>query len=216
MALKVDQIIKLDKVYSAVMYLLETKDPGSFGHCWRVSKIAVAFLRYWGKSYGESETTLEMIFGLHDAGKIVMSRAMLQEGRELTEEEQILKRRHPGLSSELIPEDLELARQVAYFHHERYSGGGYPDGLIGKTIPEIARVACVVDSWDAMMGRPYKKKMSLRAIFQEFKKEQGRQFDPEILNAFRRFLYDPISGAEELLVQLYPGIFEKIRTGDAE
>ena len=84
--------------------------------------------------------------------------------------------------------DEELVAGVRH-HHERFDGGGYPDGLAGEAIPLIARAMCVVDCYDAMScQRPYRRALSYRQCLAELKRCSGTQFDPEMVEAFRRVL----------------------------
>jgi hypothetical protein len=99
-------------------------------------------------------------------------------------------RQHPGISAEIVRPlfDQELVAGVRH-HHERFDGGGYPDGLAGQEIPLIARAMCVVDCYDAMScRRPYRPALSYQQCLAELRRCVGTQFDPEMVEAFLRAL----------------------------
>lgn len=133
---------------------------------------------------------MENVAFLHDIGKIGVSDRVLLKAGPLTSEEWELVRQHPGISAEIVRPlfDEELVAGVRH-HHERFDGGGYPDGLAGEAIPTIARVMCIVDCYDAMScQRPYRSALSYRQCLAELKRCSGTQFDPAMVAAFRRAL----------------------------
>ena len=135
---------------------------------------------------------------LHDIGKISISdRVLLKPGR-LNQQEWQQMREHPVFSADIIrplfPEPLVLAVR---HHHERYDGGGYPDGLAGEAIPPMARAMAVVDAYDAMScRRPYKPAFTYKECVAELLRCRGSQFEPEMVDAFLRVLLD-LSGRRE-------------------
>ncbi len=97
---------------------------------------------------------------------------------------------HPGISAEIVRPlfEAELVAGVRH-HHEHYDGRGYPDGLAGEEIPLLARALCVVDCYDAMScQRPYREALGYEQCLAELERCAGRQFDPEMVTAFRRVL----------------------------
>jgi ribonuclease P protein subunit RPR2 len=133
----------------------------------------------------------QLAFGflLHDVGKLAVPDAILRKRGPLTEAERLVMRRHPEVGANLL-RDLRFlgpALDVVRHHHERWDGGGYPDGLAGTRIPLWARIFAVVDTVDAMTStRPYRPALPLDAALAVLRRESGRQFDPCCVDAFLR------------------------------
>ena len=123
---------------------------------------------------------------LHDVGKIFTPKEILFKPGPLSDEGWRIMRRHPVDGAEIleqIPELAEMAKIVRY-HQEAYDGSGYPDGLKGDEIPIGARIATVVDAFDAMVtDRPYRKGMTVEKAVEELKRNRGTQFDPNVVDA---------------------------------
>jgi putative nucleotidyltransferase with HDIG domain len=123
---------------------------------------------------------------LHDIGKIFTPKEILYKPGPLTDEEWDVMRRHPVDGADILDRIdglKEMARNVRH-HHERYDGGGYPAGLKGEQIPIGARIASVVDAFDAMISdRPYRKAMSIEKAIEELLRCRGTQFDPQVVDA---------------------------------
>jgi len=173
----------------ALSSALSAKDYYTLGHASRVA----AYMAMLGHELGWREERLEEVQSvafLHDIGKIGVSDRVLLKAGPLTSEEWELMRQHPGISAEIVRPlfDEELVAGVRH-HHERFDGSGYPDGLAGEAIPLIARAMCVVDCYDAMScQRPYRRALSYRQCLAELKRCSGTQFDPGMVEAFRRAL----------------------------
>ncbi|MFH1772324.1 MAG: HD domain-containing phosphohydrolase [Candidatus Omnitrophota bacterium] len=135
--------------------------------------------------------SLEHATLLHDAGKIHLPSKLLKKAKPLTDEEYKIIMKHPRKGVELI-KDMSILKPVIpiiLHHHERYDGKGYPSRTKKENIPIGSRILAVIDAFDAMyFGRPYKKKLPLREIEKEFKKEKGKQFDPAVVDAFLKTL----------------------------
>ena len=105
----------------------------------------------------------------------------------LTEEEYRIVQRHPVISAEIL-ERFEHLRELAHivrYHHERWDGKGYPEGLSGEEIPIESRILAVADAFDAMTSdRPYRKALKLEKAIEEIRKNKGKQFDPDIVEVF--------------------------------
>jgi diguanylate cyclase (GGDEF)-like protein/excisionase family DNA binding protein len=173
----------------ALSTALNAKDYYTLGHAARVSAYMVLLARELAWP-AEVVRKVEETGYLHDVGKIgVSDRILLKSGR-LTDREWDLMRQHPVFSADIIkplfaPEYVGGVRH----HHERYDGGGYPDGLAGEQIPEIARAMCVVDSYDAMsFDRPYKRALQYGEARAELQRCSGHQFEPRMVEAFLRVL----------------------------
>ena len=135
-------------------------------------------------------TELQNVAFLHDIGKIGVSDRVLLKAGPLTSEEWELIRQHPGISAEiarpLFPD--ELVAGVRH-HHEHFDGDGYPDGLAGADIPEVARLLCVVDCYDAMSSeRPYRRASATASAWRSCGGSAGSQFDPEMVAALLKTL----------------------------
>lgn len=123
---------------------------------------------------------------LHDIGKIFTPKEILYKPGPLSDEEWEIMRRHPVDGADVLERIAglkEMADNVRH-HHERYDGTGYPDGIKGEAIPLGARIAAVVDAFDAMVSdRPYRKSMSVEQAIEELKRCRGTQFEPRVVDA---------------------------------
>jgi excisionase family DNA binding protein len=173
----------------ALSSALSAKDYYTLGHAGRVA----AYMALLGRELGwpiERLEDVQNVAFLHDIGKIGVSDRVLSKPGPLSSEEWELVRQHPGISAEIVRPlfDEELIAGVRH-HHERFDGGGYPDGLAGEAIPLIARAMCVVDCYDAMScQRPYRRALTYRQCLTELKRCSGTQFDPTMVEAFGRAL----------------------------
>lgn len=148
----------------------------------------IAKLRNMGVSFGEipEEVLLAGIL-LHDVGKIFTPKEILYKPGPLTDEEWKIMRRHPVDGAEILEQITGLSEmaKIVRYHQEAYDGSGYPEGLKGEEIPMGARIATVVDAFDAMItDRPYRKGMTLPNAVEEVKRNRGSQFDPRVVDAF--------------------------------
>jgi len=135
---------------------------------------------------------------LHDVGKISIPDGILKKRGGLCSEELDWIKRHTTVGAELLSrgcsELVKTAEVIALSHHERWDGAGYPQGLQGANIPLMARIVAIADSFDALThDRPYNRSRSVKEAIAEIQRERGRQFDPEIVDAFMR-VYDWESG----------------------
>jgi HD-GYP domain-containing protein (c-di-GMP phosphodiesterase class II) len=120
--------------------------------------------------------------------------AVLRRRGPLDDEKWAEMRRHPVQGHDLLAdvERLQEAAVVVRSHHERWDGGGYPDGLTGTDIPKLARVFAVVDVYDALMSdRPYRPAWNEPRVLDHLRREAGRQFDPDVVAAFLDMLAQP-------------------------
>jgi diguanylate cyclase (GGDEF)-like protein len=173
----------------ALTTALNAKDGYTLGHAGRVAAYTVLL----GRELGWSDDYLVEVQDaayLHDIGKIAISDRVLLKPGPLNSEEWELMRQHPAISTEIVgplfgPQSVAGVRH----HHERFDGGGYPDGLVGKAIPEMARALCVADCYDAMSSnRPYRGRLTYRQCLAELRSCRDTQFDPEIVGVFLRVL----------------------------
>jgi len=124
---------------------------------------------------------------LHDIGEIAIDSSILYKPGKLTRREWVVVREHPVVASNIIKKIklLDELVSIVRHHHERFDGGGYPDGIKHDEIPLEARLLAVADSFEAMTSeRPYRSAMSKQKAIAELKRCPGTQFDPAIVNAF--------------------------------
>lgn len=185
------QLAQLEQAYQASLTALanaiEVRDEYTRGHIERVTAYAFAIADNLGWQGNKLE---QLRFGaiLHDIGKIFINENILRKPGPLTEAEREEILQHPTKGSEMIKDIPYLASAISIilYHHERWDGTGYPDGLAGEAIPLDARIIAVADSFDAMTTvRPYQKPYSLQEALQEITHGAGTQFDPQVVNAFR-------------------------------
>ncbi|MBR2530748.1 MAG: HD domain-containing protein [Lachnospiraceae bacterium] len=136
--------------------------------------------RRYGYS-GKDQDEIYMMGLLHDVGKIGVPDEVINKTARLTDEEFALIKEHPVIGFKILDKIKEMPRlQIgAHWHHERYDGKGYPDGLVGEQIPEEARIIAVADAYDAMTSyRSYRDVLPQKVVAEEISKGKGRQFDP--------------------------------------
>lgn len=184
-------LAQLQQAYEASLTALanaiDLRDRYTRGHVERVT----AYTLVLADQLGWPETHLHPLrFGaiLHDIGKIHIRESLLFKPQPLDENEWVEIKRHPVNGAEMIRDIPYLAPSVAIvrYHHERWNGSGYPDGLAGEQIPLGARLVAVADSFDAMTTeRPYKPAFTLDEAFREILNNAGVQFDPSVVGAFQ-------------------------------
>jgi HD-GYP domain-containing protein (c-di-GMP phosphodiesterase class II)/CheY-like chemotaxis protein len=126
---------------------------------------------------------------LHDVGKVGIPDAILRKPGKLDADEFAVIKRHAAIGNMVLGRHpaFDLARRIAYMHHERWDGGGYPQGLAGEAIPLEARIAAVVDVFDALVNeRPYKRSWQIADAIGEIERCAGSHFDPRVVEAFLR------------------------------
>lgn len=173
---------------TAFANVVDSKDDYTRGHSMRVAEYAVETARELGWSESEVKR-LHYAAILHDIGRVGIPESVLNKKQALTESEFELVKEHVYAGSEIL-RDISVVKDLASaakYHHERYDGKGYPEGLEGKEIPVIARLISVADAFDAMKNpRPYRKALTRDEIKKELENGNGTQFDPELLDAFFR------------------------------
>ena len=159
---------------------IDAKDTCTNGHSDRVAEYAREIARRTGYSVKAQEDIYIMGL-LHDVGKIGVPDAVINKPCELSEEEFEIIRNHPVMGARILRNIKEMPKLAtgARWHHERYDGSGYPDGLKGNSIPEEARIIAVADAYDAMTScRSYRRPLSQAAARKELEEKRGTQFDP--------------------------------------
>ncbi|MEX2145569.1 MAG: HD domain-containing phosphohydrolase [Candidatus Rokuibacteriota bacterium] len=173
---------------TAFVNAIESKDPYLKGHSARVALYAAELAT-------TMELTTEMVdvvrrgAMLHDLGKLSIMDTILRKPGALTEEEFALIKAHPVAGAKILEPLRFLTREVCAvrYHHERFNGTGYPDGLAGEDIPLVARITTVADVFDAITSnRPYRTAMSVEEAREEIARGRNSHFDPRIADAFAR------------------------------
>ena len=181
--------------------LVENKDDNTGGHIRRSSAYAVLIAQNLrkNKKYKNLITKdfidhLEQSAPMHDIGKIGIPDAILQKPGKLTSEEFNTMKQHPVIGGKIVKDTFghlfdgeyeSMAYQVAMYHHEKWNGKGYPEGLSGLDIPLCARIMAVADVFDAVSAkRCYREAMPLEDCYQIIIKGRGSDFDPDIVDAF--------------------------------
>lgn len=165
----------------AMVSAIDAKDNYTRGHSVRVAK----YSRQIAELAGKNETECEQVYYaglLHDVGKIGISDSIICKEGRLTDEEYNAIKKHPSLGNDI----LQRINKMPYLsigansHHERYDGKGYPSGLTGENIPELARIIAVADAYDAMTSkRSYRNTIPQQTVREELIKGMGTQFDAE-------------------------------------
>ncbi|MGH3092137.1 MAG: HD domain-containing phosphohydrolase [Gaiellaceae bacterium] len=186
------QRILLQNAYNdtvgALASALESKDTGTRQHSHRVQRYALELARAVSPDLAD-DPSVEYGFLLHDVGKIGIPDRILQKAGPLNDGEARLMKTHTVLGEQMLGGVSYLQEEgirVVRSHHERWDGRGYPDGLAGTEIPLAARIFAVADAFDAMTSdRPYRPAQEWEAAGREIVGEAKRQFDPNVVDAFR-------------------------------
>jgi PAS domain S-box-containing protein/putative nucleotidyltransferase with HDIG domain len=166
----------------------EYRDDDSGRHTERVARTAALVAMELGLDR-EVIWTLARAAPLHDVGKVALPDSILLKPGRLTDEELTIMKRHTTIGARILGDSdfpvIQMAREIALTHHERWDGGGYPAGLDSQSIPISGRIVAVADAFDAMAhSRPYKEALPLPEAVGEIEAGAGRQFDPEIVKVF--------------------------------
>ncbi len=186
------QRVLLEKAYQetvmALATALESKDTGTREHSQRVQRYAIELARAVAPQLNDDPST-EYGFLLHDVGKIGIPDKILQKPNPLTDAEVRLMKTHTVLGEQMLGGVAFLQGagiKIVRSHHERWDGTGYPDGLARDEIPIGARIFSIADALDAITSnRPYRRARSWDEAKEEIASEAKRQFDPDIVDAFR-------------------------------
>ena len=166
----------------ALAEAVEAKDTYTKGHSQRVAE----YTRAIAEKMGYSESQLKDVYFIalmHDIGKIGVPDAVITKTDRLTDAEFVEIKKHPAIGYDILKQITELPgiSEGARWHHERWDGRGYPDGLAGTRIPEIARIIAVADAYDAMTSnRSYRKSLPQAEVRRQIEENAGTQFDPNM------------------------------------
>ena len=192
LALALKQVEMGNETIMAIARTVDAKDIMTSQHSQRVSEYSVLI----AKKYGFSEEEVDNLRNaalLHDIGKIGIPDAILNKPDKLTDEEYEKMKMHATLGADILKDFtlVEHAAEGARYHHERYDGTGYPEGLKGEDIPLYGRIIALADAFDAMTAnRVYRKRLSFEEVMKELENGRGTQFDPELLDLFLGLLND--------------------------
>ena len=196
----------------SLLSALKCKDEYTWGHSLRVAYFCVTVGKEMGFST-EELYELEVSALFHDLGKIGVPDAVLKKPSRLTDEEFLEMKLHPSKSHEIL-QDFPIFEKMAInakYHHERFDGRGYPEGLKGELIPLYSRIIFIADTFDAMTStRPYRKGLPFEIAFAELKEFSGSQFDPRIVDKFISCMTKEQSKNESTFtLQVISGDFKK-------
>lgn len=169
-----------EQTAAALANSIDAKDEYTRGHSERVAKYSEILARRAGKSYLECKEIYYAAL-LHDVGKIGVPDYIINKPGRLTDEEYETIKKHTVIGSQIFSSisSTEYLSVGARYHHERYDGKGYPEGLKGKEIPELARIISVADVYDTMTSkRSYRDPLKQSEVRNEILKCTGTQFDP--------------------------------------
>jgi len=192
----------------ALAAAIDARDPYTHGHTARVTHFSLKIADEMEKipeilDYQNFKETLHISALLHDIGKIGIRDNILNKDRLLTDEEYAEVKRHSEIGANILGPIKELGEiiDVVKFHHERFDGTGYPDGLEGDEIPLPSRIIAVADAFDTITtDRPYRKKKPPEEAVKEIERYSGTQFDPLVVQAFM----DAHQKGEDFLKPSYP------------
>jgi putative nucleotidyltransferase with HDIG domain len=190
---RITGLLELNNAYRGTALVLgdvvEADDGYTGEHCRGVVRLALAL----GQEVGlDAEQMRNLEFGalLHDVGKIAVPKEIINKPGKLDAREWEIMTTHTTVGQEMLDRIGGFMRKVGLIvrsHHERWDGGGYPDGLAGEQIPLEARIIACCDSWSAMRtDRSYRKALSYEVARAEIVANSGRQFDPRVAEAFLR------------------------------
>lgn len=185
-----ESAVLASEIAEAFAKVIDMKDTYTNGHSERVAKYTAMI----AKEMGYDDETVEKYYRiglLHDIGKIGIPKSVLNKPGKLTDEEYDMIKSHTLKGYEVL-KNISVVPELAVgalAHHERPDGKGYPNGLSGDEIPQVARIIAVADSFDAMYSdRAYRKRMDFEKVLSIIREVSGTQLNPEVVDAFFRLV----------------------------
>jgi len=187
---------------AALLAALSARDGYTGEHSDVVVGLAEAVAEELGVE-GRRISEIKQVALLHDIGKIGIPDEILHKPRPLNEEEWIVMKTHPETGARIVSgiSNLVHLAEAVRAEHERWDGGGYPDGLAGEDVPLASRIVLACDAWHAMTSdRPYRRSLGEDEALRRLRDASGTQFDPEVVDALIRVLragtehVDPVAG----------------------
>jgi len=178
------------ELITSIIKIMEMYDLYTKGHSENVAEIASAI----AKEMNLPNKTIKNTYwaGLvHDIGKLLVPLDIINKNGKLTDREYELIKKHPVWGSEALfnSESLKPISEFILYHHEKWDGSGYPEGISGNTIPIISQILAVADAWDAMLSkRAYRNPLSIEAALNELQNNKGSQFSPRVVEAFIKII----------------------------
>jgi len=205
--LKNEALTAYDRMIEAWSAAVETKDMEASGHTQRVTELALVLAKEMGF---EGKELLDIRRGalLHDIGKLGIPDEIIMKPGKLTDDEFQIIKKNPQYAQKWLSkiELLQPALQIPYYHHERWDGTGYPNGLKGEDIPLVARLFAIVNVWDVLISdRPYRKAMGKEEALDLIVSESGSHFDPDVVESFLNVLSrgDYMDTSYEIKIQAF-------------
>ncbi len=185
-------ILAYDSTIEGWSRAMDLRDKETEGHTQRVTEMTVLIANEMGI---KDEDIVQIRRGalLHDMGKMGIPDSILLKPGPLTDEEWVIMKRHPEYAYKMLHkiEYLRPALDIPYYHHEKWDGSGYPQGLKDEQIPLAARIFAVVDVWDALCSdRPYRSAWSKQKVLDYIRSQSGIHFDPEVVEVFLKMSGD--------------------------
>jgi len=219
-----DRLDDAETVLFSLARMIEARDRDTSDHCDRLSHIAVVF----GKELGLAQEDLDALRRggvLHDIGKLgIPDEILLKKGKLDADEWQVMKQ-HAMIGAALCSplRTMKRTADIAQYHHEKWNGSGYPEGLSGEAIPLVARVFQIVDVYDALSStRPYKPALPREEVIEIMERETVEGFwDPKLMPVFLKILRGhpeilelPDTGTKDRSANLLAGILHRSGTAD--
>jgi putative nucleotidyltransferase with HDIG domain len=181
-----DLVTAYDKTIEGWVKALELRDRETLGHTLRAASLTLELARRMNIDESKLENIHRGVL-LHDIGKMGIPDHILLKPGPLTLGERKIIEEHPSLAREMLEqiEFLHPCIDIPYFHHERWDGSGYPNGLAGEQIPIEARLFAIIDVWDALTSdRTYRRAWPPEEALRYLQEQSGKAFDPQVVEAF--------------------------------
>lgn len=196
---------------TSLITMLDAKDEYTATHSKSVAKYSVMLAKEIGLSV-EQITDIEIAASLHDIGKVNIPDTIINKPSRLTEEECDIIKMHPGNAYVILQRLAGFLKVKEYvrYHHERYDGKGYPNGIAGNEIPLGARIISLADTYDAIIStRSYKNARSHETALEEIKRNSGTQFDPVLVDIFLKMDFERPLDEENSQMQKKDNLVER-------